>query len=311
MRAARLLLTATVAGCSWLAAAADATAAEYGFTSYLLGGNAFGAGVTPPPGTYVTEAIGFYSANIGTTVSFGGVTLNPGGKVEVFNAQTNILYVPERKVFGGNLGLSVTVPVGHNDTEATLGGPFGLSRSVDGWGLGDVVPKIQLGWQHGDFAHTIYVLAVTPTGRWDPGFSPIIGLHRPGIDTGWAFTWTDKTKKLQVNGATGFTFNFENTATDYKSGNEFHFEWAIGLEFAPGLLIGVVGYDYRQLTGDTGSGASLGPFRGRVDAIGPGLTYTTLLGQTPFILNVRHYHEFNASNHWEGSSTILSGTIRY
>jgi hypothetical protein len=311
MRAARFLLMATVAGCSWLVAATGARATEYGFSTYGLGGNAFGAGVTPPPGTYLTEATAFYSASIGATVNFGNVTLNPGAKVEAFSAATNILYVPERKVFGGNLGLSVTVPVGHVDIDATLGGPFGLSRSVDGWGLGDVLPKVQLGWQHGDFAHTIYVLAVTPTGRWDPGFSPIIGLHRPGIDTGWAFTWTDKTKKLQVNGATGFTFNFENTATDYKSGNEFHFEWAVGLEFAPGLLIGVVGYDYRQLTGDTGSGARVGPFKGSVDAIGPGLTYTTLLGQTPFILNVRHYHEFNAQNRWEGNSTVLSGTIRY
>ena len=311
MRMQQFLSRAFLTGCVWLATATGASATEYGFSTYGLGGNAFGAGVTPPPGTYVTEATAFYNASIGTTVNFGGVTLNPGAKVEAFSAATNILYVPERKVFGGNLGLSVTIPVGHIDIDATLGGPFGLSRSVDGWGFGDVWSKVQLGWQHGDFAHTIYVQAVAPTGRWDPGFSPIIGLHRPGIDTGWVFTWTDKTKKLQLNGATGFTFNFENTATDYRSGNEFHFEWAIGLEFAPGLLIGVVGYDYRQLTGDSGSGARLGPFKGRVDAIGPGLTYTTLLGQTPFILNVRHYHEFNAHNRWEGNSTVLSGTIRY
>jgi hypothetical protein len=294
-----------------MASSLQSAATEYAFSTYGLGGNAFGAGATPPPGTYVTEATAFYSASIGTSVSFGGVTLNPGAKVDAFSAATNILYVPERKVLGGNLGLSVTIPVGHIDVDATLGGPFGLSRSVDGWGFGDVWSKVQLGWQHGEFAHTIYVQAVAPTGRWDPGFSPIIGLHRPGIDTGWAFTWTDKTKKLQVNGATGFTFNFENTATDYRSGNEFHFEWAVGLEFAPGLLIGVVGYDYRQLTGDTGSGARLGPFKGSVDAIGPGLIYTTLLGQTPFILNVRHYHEFNAQNRWEGNSTVLSGTIRF
>jgi hypothetical protein len=107
------------------------------------------------------------------------------------------------------------------------------------------------------------------------------------------------------------TFNFGNTATDYKSGDEFHFEWAVGLEFAPGLMIGVVGYDYRQISDDSGAGARIGPFRGRVDAVGPGLTYTTLLGQTPFILNVRHYHEFNVHNRWEGQSTIISGTLRF
>ena len=175
------------------------------------------------------------------------ITLNPGASVDAFSAATNILYVPQRKVLGGNLGLSVTLPVGHIDIDATLGGPFGLSRSTDGWGFGDVDQQGSARVAARRVLASVYVQAVAPTGRWQPGFLPIIGLHRPGIDTGWAFTWTDKTKKLQVNGSTGVTFNFENTATDYKSGDEFHFEWAIGLEFAPGLLIGVVGYDYRQL----------------------------------------------------------------
>src|SRR5947207_15097889 len=95
-----------LAGCVWLVAPTGASATEYGFSTYGLGGNAFSAGVTPPPGTYVTEATAFYSATIGTTVSFGGVTINPGAKVDLFFATTNILYVPERKVFGGSLGLS-------------------------------------------------------------------------------------------------------------------------------------------------------------------------------------------------------------
>lgn len=295
---------------AWVVAAAtvEARAVEYAFSTYGLGGNAFGAGVTPPPGTYVTAATAFYSADVDRTINFGGVIINAGAEVDIFSGATNILYVPNRKLFGGNLGWSVTVPIGHIDIDATIG-PF--SRGVDGWGLGDIVPKVQLGWQRGDFAHTVYMQVVTPTGRWDPGFSPITGLHRPGIDTGWAFTWTDRTKKLQLNGVAGFTFNFENTATDYKSGNEFHFEWAAGLEFAPGLVVGVVGYDYRQLTGDSGSGANLGPFKGRVDAVGPGLNYTTLIGTTPLIVNARHYREFNAHNRWEGSSTIISGTIRF
>jgi hypothetical protein len=85
----------------------------------------------------------------------------------------------------------------------------------------------------------VYLQGVAPTGRYDPTFAPNIGLHRPGIDTGWAFTWTDKVHKFQVNGAVGVTFNFENDETDYKSGDELHFEWAIGREFAPGLILGI------------------------------------------------------------------------
>lgn len=220
--------------------------------------------------------------------------------------------MPERKVLGGNLGLSISVPAGWADIRADIAiGPLSGSREVSGWGLGDVVPRAQLGWQHGDFAHTVWVQAVAPTGHYSPTFAPNIGLNRPGIDTGLAVTYTHKPTKLQFNGAAGVTFNFENDETDYRTGTEFHFEWAIGREFGKGFMLGVVGYNYRQLTGDSGAGATLGDFKSQVDAIGPGLSYTTVIGATPFIFNLRHYHEFNAENRWEGNQTIASGTVRF
>jgi hypothetical protein len=152
---------------------------------------------------------------------------------------------------------------------------------------------------------------VAPTGRYEVGFQPDIGLNRPGIDTGWAFTWTDPNSKLQFNGAVGVTFNFENTATNYQSGTDLHFEWAIGREVSPGLMIGVAGYDYREVTGDSGSGALLGPFEGNVDAVGAALTYTTLVRESPLILSARYYQEYNVENRWTGNSTFLSGTVRF
>lgn len=306
----RLLFRGLLGGPLLLAAAGEAAATEYGFSTYVLGSSAFDAGVTPPPGTYVTVAAGRYGASIGTAVDYGRVVINAGASVDAFTSTLNLLYVPDRKILGGNLGLAVTIPVGHLDLEATVGiGPLALLRQTEGAGLGDVTSRIQLGWQHGEFSHTVYLQAVAPTGRYETGFVPIIGLHRPGIDTGLAVTWANKATKLQLNGTAGVTFNFENTATDYTSGNEFHFEWAIGREIAPGVVLGVVGYDYRQLTGDSGS--VLGPFKGRVDAIGPGLSYTTLIGTMPFIVNARHYQEFNVENRWQGNSTIISGTIRF
>jgi hypothetical protein len=313
MRARQFLSRAFVAGCIFVVAGAEARATEYAFSTYGLGQNAFGAGVTPPPGTYVTAVTGVYSGEIGSSVDFGHVVINAGAKVDFFTSGLNVLYVPPSKLFGGNLGLSVTVPAGFIDVAATVGvGPLTASRQVDGWGLGDITSKAQIGWQRGDLSYTLYVQAVAPTGKYETGFSPIIGLNRPGIDTGGAFTWVDKATKLQVNGAAGVTFNFENPATDYQSGNEFHFEWAIGRELSPGLVVGIVGYDYRQLTADSGAGAVLGPFEGRVDAIGPGLSYTTVIGgTTPFTFNLRYYREFDAEHRWEGNSTIASGTIRF
>ncbi len=298
------------AGFLWLAAAGQATAVEYAFSSYPLGSAGFGAGVTPPPGTYVTALASYYTGEIGGQLNFGGVTLNAGAEVKLFATGLNGLYVPERKLLGGHLGIGVTVPVGFIDVDATVGlGPLEVSRQTDGWGLGDIATRLQLGWQHGEFSHLVYVQGVAPTGRYERGFAPITGLNRPSIDTGWAFTWANKATKLQFNGAAGFTFNFENDETDYQSGNEFHFEWAIGYELMQGLVIGAVGYDYRQLTGDSGSARA--PFKGRVDAVGPGLSYSTLIGKTPFTLNVRHYREFEARRRWEGNATFATATIKF
>lgn len=313
MNAHANLTAVLVSGVVLLASMSAAHADEFGFSTYGLGAAAFGAGVTPPPGTYITSVSGFYQGEINTAVTFGNVTLEAGAKVKFFQQALNGLYVPEQKVLGGNLGIGVTIPVGHNDLSATVTGPAQNSFHAEtaGWGLGDITTRLQLGWQDGDFAHLTYVQVVAPSGRYAVGFQPIIGLNRPGIDTGWAFTWTEKTSKLQFNGAVGVTFNFENVTTDYQSGTDFHFEWAVGREISPGLIVGVVGYDYRQLTGDSGSGAVLGPFEGSVDAIGGGVSYTTLIGKTPLILSARHYQEFNVERRWDGNMTIVSGTMKF
>ena len=289
-----------------------AVAAEFAFSSYGLGGAAFGAGVTPPAGTYVSLVSAYYEGDIGGPVTIGGLIINVGMGAKFFSQATNIMYVPETKVLGANLGLSVTIPVGHIEIDARVTGPLGntVSEAVDGWGFGDVNARAQLGWSRPDFSNTAYIQAVAPTGKYNPnGLQPNIGLNRPGIDVGWAFTWT--VSKLQVNAATGVTFNFENTDTDYNTGTEFHFEWAVGYEICKGLLVGPAGYSYRQLTGDSGAGAVLGPFEGDVDAIGGGLSYTTLVGATPLVLNARHYEEFNAERRMDGRMTILSGTARF
>jgi hypothetical protein len=69
-----------------------------------------------------------------------------------------------------------------------------------------------------------------------------------------------------LSATAGFTFNETNAATDYKTGDEFHLEWAVTKYLSKQFTIGVVGYYYQQLTPDTGTGAVLGSFEGRVVA---------------------------------------------
>jgi hypothetical protein len=293
-------------------APAEVSAAEYGFTAYPLGSLSFGAGVTPPPGVYVTDAISFYTGTIGGNFDFGGRTFNAGVKANIFFDEANVLYVPEKTVFDGHFGVSVSAPAGYVDYPASASAARGtISAEREGGGIGDFAVQIQFGWDSAEFSHTFHILEVIPSGRYSTGFYPILGLNRPSLDVGWAFTWLEKSSGLQFNGAVGFMASLENNATQYRTGDEFHFEWAIGYKFKNGLEIGIVGYDYRQITGDSGPGALLGPFEGSVDAIGPGLTYSTKIGNTPVTFGARNYEEYNTEHRFKGNLSIATFTAAF
>src|SRR5262245_15471325 len=58
--------------------ASQAFAAEGGFSSYGLGTSAFSAGVTPPPGTYVSAGLAAIRGDIKGTLTFGGIAIDVG-----------------------------------------------------------------------------------------------------------------------------------------------------------------------------------------------------------------------------------------
>src|SRR5215470_18521521 len=73
----------------------------------------------------------------------------PAASVEGFTSGLNVLYVPERKLFGGSIGLAITIPVGHLNGDATIGvaGGPSVATETEGWGFGDVTTRAQLGWK--------------------------------------------------------------------------------------------------------------------------------------------------------------------
>ena len=105
------------------------------------------------------------------------------------------------------------------------------------------------------------------------------------------------------------TFNGENDDTKYETGNEFHLEAAAAIHFSPTFSVGVNGYHYEQLTGDSGAGAALGDFEGRVTAFGPTMSATFVLGPIPVITSLRYFREFNVKNRLEGNAGWLTITI--
>jgi hypothetical protein len=92
-------------------------------------------------------------------------------------------------------------------------------------------------------------------------------------------------------------FNRTNTATDYKTRDEFHLEWAVTKYLTKQFTVGLAGYYYQQFTPDTGTGAKLGAFEGHVVSLGGFIGYTFEAGKLPITSRLRVYREFDAVGH--------------
>ena len=112
----------------------------------------------------------------------------------------------------------------------------------------------------------------------------------------------------------GVDFNQTNPATDYKSGNQFHFETTYIQHFplwggAGGL--GATGYYYQQLTGDSGSGAKFGDFKGHVSGLGPVLSYIHKAGKLDVISELKWIHDMKSKNRPEGDTIFLKIVTKF
>lgn len=141
-----------------------------------------------------------------------------------------------------------------------------------------------------------------PSGTYVAGQLSNASLNRPAVDLFGTLTWLDPAIGWDLSAAAGFTFNQANTATNYTTGDEFHLQWAATKYLTKEFTVGLVGYYYQQLTPDTGTGAVLGAFEGRVVALGGAISYTFEAGKLPISTRLKIYREFDAVNHLEGTA---------
>jgi hypothetical protein len=308
----RYLKRLAIALAATIASGSGALAAEGGAGFYLLGSKGPAAAITPPPGVYFQNDFYYYSGDLG-----GGKALPTGGRLAVgvqgkaaIEIPTVIWILPE-DVAGGHLGLSATVPVGWKDTNAdvTLAGPRGgrATGSVTDtvFTVGDPLIGGFLGWEANNFHWQVGTLINIPIGDYQDGEISNIAFHHWGADVFAAGTWLDPSTGLDLSAVVGMTFNAENPATDYRTGNEFHFEWAAVQHFNKQFDAGLVGYYYDQVTGDSGAGAR-SEFKGRVLAIGATVGWNFEAGKLPIAARLKYFHEFDAENRAEGDAVFLT-----
>ncbi len=292
-------------------------AAEGGAGVYLLGFRGPLAGAVPPPGVYVENDFYYYHGTVGAQHTFptGGLLVAEVEGEAAVNVATGIWVTPIQ-VAGGSLGFSVTLPYGEESVSAgvQLTGPqgnvLGLDINDTATSFGDLYLSSFIGW-HAGMAHwTAGVSVNAPSGQWQTGRLANMSFNHWAVDLFGALTWLDPALGYDASIAAGFTFNAENPATDYTSGTEFHLEAALTKRFKNGFSFGVTGYHYEQITGDSGQGARLGDYKGRVTGIGPSLGYQFKLGETPVATQLKAFKEFNAENRLEdGEAAFFTVTV--
>jgi hypothetical protein len=250
---------------SLFALATTAHATEGGGSTYANGVETFMGGALPPPGLYGLVYFNHYTADR-LNDSKGNRMGVPGFKVRVTAIVPRLVWVPGVKVLGGDLATHVIMPL--VDMKASAAG---ASQSKSG--LGDMTVGVGLGFHHSpQFHSTVGLDFILPTGDYDKNDMANIGRNYATIEPVYALSYVDPGG---FNGdiRVGYLFNRRNKDTDYRSGNEFHFDYAAGWGLGNGWTIGLGGY-YRKQTGlDKQAGASLPGSKTSAFAIGPNIKY--------------------------------------
>jgi hypothetical protein len=278
--------------------------ADEGGVSYWLPGQ-FGSFAASPlsPGWSLPLAYYHLNADAGSSKQFAR-----GGSLALgVDANANFVflfptYVLRDTILGGQAAVSLGWAVGamSASASATRTGPLGnliaLNPSDRMSGGSDIYPQASLRWSHGPHSSMAYLMGGIPVGAWEKGSLANLSIHHGALDLGGAYTYFDPKRGHEASATTGFTYNFENPDTHYRNGIDSHLDWAASQFLSEQTHVGVAGYFYYQLTGDSGSGAVLGDFKSQVVGLGPQVGHFFAVRKQQWYANLKAYWEFAETN---------------
>jgi len=247
-------------------------ATEMGGGAYQNGIEDFMAGAIPPPGTYFLDYIMYYKADKFRN-GIGGKFM-PDFSLKAAANVFRLLHITKHQILGGFWGMQVIIPVVNLDV--TVPG-----RSQSKTGLGDIVidPFI-LSWHFKNFHFVTGLDICIPIGSYDKNdlantgrnywtFEPVVGatfISDSGFEVSGKFMYDFNTTNNDAI--------FQGIDGEYKSGQEFHFDYTIAQKFGD-WSVGLGGYYYKQTTADKLNDIKVAPdgFKGQVFAFGPQVKY--------------------------------------
>lgn len=276
-----------------------ANASEGGGSSYPLGAETYMAGAMPPPGMYGQVFVSHYEAD-----SFRG---NDGRKLPMdFDLRADciaarFIWVTDQQVLGGQLGFHVIAPL--VDVKVSVN-----DQSQSKSGLGDVIFAPALGYHYSDKMHAIFAVdTIAPTGRYDRDDLANTGRNYWVLQPVVALAYVDP-NGLNVDVKTMYDFNFENRATNYRSGQALHMDYSVGWGVGNGWVLGVGGYTYWQTTDDRQDGERVEDNKGRSLAIGPSIKYQSKDG---WFLTAKWQNETQVRNRPDGNAYWLKLSVPF
>ncbi|MDW5416646.1 transporter [Iodobacter sp. CM08] len=292
--ATRLSLAMALSAC-----AASALATEGGGGMYPNGNENYLVAAMPPPGVYVLEYLIGYQADKLRDNNGNQIPLD--FNVKVAAAATRLIWVTDQKILDGQLALHVIAPLLNVDVSVA-----GKNQSQTG--VGDMVFGAGLGYHASDKLHYVFAVDINaPTGRYDKNDLANLGRNYWNIEPLATVSYIQKSG-LNADLKVMYDFNGKNKDSDYTSGQELHADYALGWGFGNGLVAGVGGFLYQQITDDKVGGVTLADQRGRAMSIGPTIKYDNGSG---FFVTAKIEKEFGVRNRADGTGIKVKFNIPF
>jgi hypothetical protein len=250
-------LSVIALGCFALAAVwcPSSFASEGGVSTYRLGFNDLNSADLPAPDTTTVKSLFlFQDAELdATTLHKVAVKVKTTSYIEMLL----VTHMTDLNIFGARYGFAALMQtriVNRDKGEAPAGTSIAMTKNSTAGGFGDMVfYPVLLNWDFGRLHLLSALVGYVPTGDYYKERLANVGANRWAIEPRLGLTWKDVDKGRQVSVLTGYTVNSRNAQTDYRSGDEFHADFAASqtLPFY-GVVAGTSGYFLQQTTARRG-----------------------------------------------------------
>lgn len=264
----------------------------------------------PPDETFIARYnFAYYDGDHDAALPIAGLPIAGNVNAESFVNGLTFLWRPPLDLGERwSYAMSATIPYISLDVSAdvmpTAGGPtIHRSDSIDG--IGDIVlMPLMLNYKvNPDFNINARLGIYAPTGSYKVGRLANAGKNFWTFEPKIGFMYFGQKNGREASLLTGFDFNTENDDTNYQSGTQWVADGTLAQHFPlwGGLAgVGITGYWYEQIEGDSGSGATFGDFEGRTAGLGPVLSYSGKIRDTAVTAEIKWLHEFETKNRLEG-----------